>query len=101
MLVQKNLLLLMYSLLAKIVRIVAATVAQQQNINSNNSNANDADDAGYSSLDDDVFCNMLSCANSDILSAIKADRSLLRQYEQFSQEANTLATAGFSVLACQ
>ena len=81
---------------------LATTVAQQQqNINSNNSNANDADDAGYSSLDDDVFCNMLSCANSDILSAIKADRSLLRQYEQFSQEANTLATAGFSVLACQ
>ena len=71
---------------------LATTVAQQQqNINSNNRNANDADDAGYSSLDDDVFCTMLSCANSDILSAIKADRSLLRQYEQFSQEANTLA----------
>ena len=42
-------------------------------------------------VDDDALCNMFSCANADILSAIKADHSLLQQYEQFSQEATAAA----------
>ena len=68
-----------------------ATATVRQTTNNNNNNSDNDESSGYSDIDDDVFCNMLSCANSDILSAIKADRSLLRRYEQFSQEANTLA----------